>query len=283
MTPRDQPIRVAALQSRASLDVSRNVQGVREQLQELTPGDRLDMVVLPEMFMFRALGDRPIHEVSVPVNSDVDRWLSLEAARLECYLVAGLLRQDGGEVFNETVVLDRQGAPIGHYRKTHLFDAPGQTPESDHVRPGQHLLLVTADFGTLGIVVCYELRFPEVARELAAAGAEMLVVPNSWPSDGTVRADIDLQILLRSTAVMSQAFVVHSNQVGSAGALDLCGGSTLLSPRGDVIAEADGRSAAVVVGELDLLEVGRVRATRLVLRHRRPELYQPGAVIQVSG
>ncbi|WGX97041.1 carbon-nitrogen hydrolase family protein [Nocardioides sp. L-11A] len=276
--PRRRPVRVAAVQTEGGLDVERNVEGVRRQLVSLGADDGLDLVVLPEMFMFRALGERPIEEVAVPADSEVDRWLAAEARRIGAHLVAGLLRREAdGRVRNETVVLDRSGACVGRYHKTHLFDAPGNEAESRHVQAGDHLLVVDADFGTFGLVVCYELRFPEISRELAAAGAELLVVPNSWPTGGAARADEDLTLLLAATALSAQAPVVHANQVGRAGSLDLCGQTGVLSPRGCPVAVA-GPGVEIVVAELDLADVEATRRTRLVLEHRRPELYRPGAV-----
>ncbi|MFC5992978.1 carbon-nitrogen hydrolase family protein [Pseudonocardia hispaniensis] len=276
-------VTAVAVQTSTGLDVGKNIETTLAHLDRLAEGrTRPDLVCLPEMFTFRALGARPTHEVAVRRESGLLDELSARARTLGSYLVAGyLVTDENGRVHNETQVLNRDGKLVGLHRKSHLFDAPGHD-ESAHVRPGDSLTVVRTDFGTFGIVVCYELRFPEISRTLALAGAEILVVPNSWPGDGTFCGEHDLSILLAAAAVQNQAFVVHANQVGTVGDLDLAGGSCVLDPRGRVVKRA-GCGPEIVTAWLDSGLLAETRSRRLVFNHRRPSLYDVAAVQSVSG
>src|SRR5690606_36257902 len=126
--------RVAAVQTAAGDDPHENQHQATALLGSLKPGDA-DLVCLPEMFTFRDLGSRPMVSVALEANSDVDRMLRDQARRLQATITAGVLRNTGLSMRNETVVIGPDGGPIAHYWKTHLFDAPGQVPESAHVHP----------------------------------------------------------------------------------------------------------------------------------------------------
>lgn len=273
---------VTAVQFGTGEDVDANIATALRMLDGLNEdGDQHDLVCLPEMLTFRPLGTRPTAEIAVPHTHRIRDELSVRARRLGSYLVAGyVMTGDDGRQYNVVDVFDRDGIRMGEHRKTHLFDAPGHD-ESSHVVPGDALTLVDADFGRVGLIVCYELRFPEIARTLALAGAELFVVPNSWPTDGRVRAGGDLSILLAATAVQNQAYVLHCNQAGPVGGLDLAGGSCVIDPKGARISDADGGDC-VVTARIDGATMRDVRAARSVFAHRRPKLYHPDAVARLG-
>lgn len=274
--------RVTAVQFGTGTDVDANIATALRILDGLDEvGVQHDLVCLPEMLTFRPLGTRPTAEIAVAHTHRIRDELSIRARRLGSYLVAGyIMAGDDGRRYNVVDVFDRDGVRMGEHRKTHLFDAPGHD-ESSHVIPGDALTLVETDFGPVGLIVCYELRFPEVARTLAMAGAELFVVPNSWPADGRVRAGGDLSVLLAATAVQNQAYVLHCNQVGMVGGLDLAGGSCVIDPKGARIADA-GAGNCVVTARIDGATLRDVRAARSVFAHRRPELYHPAAVARLN-
>ncbi|GLW99444.1 nitrilase-related carbon-nitrogen hydrolase [Microtetraspora sp. NBRC 16547] len=275
-------INVALIQMATSLDVDANIGVALSRLDGLVAsGARPDLVCLPEMFTFRALGSRRISEVGVHAGSGLAAELAARARRLGSYLVGTWIVDEGGGVYtNRCHVFSRGGDLVGGHRKTHLFDAPGHA-ESAYVTAGDRLSVVEADFGTFGIVVCYELRFPEVARTLALAGAECLVVPNSWPRDGAGRAREELGVLLAAAAVQNQAYVVHANQTGVVADLELVGGSCVIDPSGRLVASAGERDRDLLA-RLDGTLVDEVRARRLVFAHRRPELYEPASVVRLK-
>lgn len=274
---------IAIVQFGSTLDRAANIHTVLAHLDDLvTRGARLDLVCLPEMFTVRALADIPpdaIHQYVEPADGPLERELAARARRLGAYLVAGSLLKRGsdGRVYNECAVFDRDGRVVTRYRKTHLFDAPGHS-ESDAVSAGDQLVIIETDFALVGVVVCYELRFPEVARALALAGATMLTVPNSWPVDGINLGSEQLRILLQATALLNQCYVVHANQYGNVGGLDLCGRSCVVDPKGEIVAQASD-TEQTLLAHVDLSLVDSVRKIRSTFKHRRPELYQPQGVV----
>ncbi|MFI9627413.1 carbon-nitrogen hydrolase family protein [Streptomyces sp. NPDC052042] len=276
--------RVELIQMATTQDVEANIASALARLDELADsGARPDLVCLPEMFTFRPLGSVPVTEVGIPGGHPLAAELAARARRLNSYLVGTYITEEAdGTYANTCRVFNRSGELIGSYRKTHLFDAPGHA-ESAHVTAGERLCLVEADFATFGLVICYELRFPEIARTLALAGAECLVVPNSWPMDGSGRTPEELRTLLAATAIQNQAYVVHTNQTGRVAGLDLAGGTCVLDPRGHVVADAGGNGEQTVSGALRGAHVDEARAHRHLYAHRRPELYEPSAVARLRG
>lgn len=277
-------VSVAALQFGSTLDRRINVERALKSLDDLERMDvRLDLVCMPELFTLRAfdaVGN--VDEFVEPRGGTLEPDLAKKAAALGSYLVAGSFLREGsdGHVHNESVVFARDGQVVGRYRKTHLFDAPGHR-ESHVATPGDELVIFDADFGTVGIVICYELRFPEVARQLALAGACLLAVPNSWPIDGLTMASDQLRILLQGTALQNLCFILHANQFGRVGNLDLCGRSCVVDPKGEIVVQASD-AEQVVVGRIDLDLVTEMRATRTTFSHRRAELYRPEAVRRLA-
>jgi predicted amidohydrolase len=276
-------ITVAALQFGTGLEPARNVERALASMDELRGGpEQFDLVCLPELFTFRALHTvepGQIQRYAEAPDSGLTERLAEHARALQTYLVAGstLRRSDDGQVYNESLVFDRGGCVVATYRKTHLFDAPGHA-ESDHVAPGDRLVVFDSDFGRVGVVICYELRFPEVARTLALAGANVLAVPNSWPVDGINLGAGQLRTLLRGTALQNLCYVVHANQYGHVAGLDLCGRSCVVDPKGEIVGQASDRDGHAVVARLDLSFVEEIRKVRTTFSHRRPELYTTDAV-----
>lgn len=273
-------VSVAAVQFGSTLDKDLNVERALKFLDELERRDvRLDLVCMPELFTLRAFDAvTNVDDFIEPQGGALEQHLAKKASALGSYLVAGSFLQEGSDsnVHNESVVFDRAGQVVARYRKTHLFDAPGHS-ESHVATPGDELVIFDADFGTVGIVICYELRFPEVARQLALAGACLLAVPNSWPIDGLTMASEQLRILLQGTALQNLCFIVHANQFGRVGGLDLCGRSCVVDPKGEIVLQASD-TEQVLAGRIDLDLVAEMRATRTTFSHRRPELYRPEAV-----
>ena len=277
-------ITVAAVQFGTSLDLDENVGRAIQALDGLgETTDSLDLVCMPEMFTFRALGSAISGDFALPALSDLESKLAAWAKRRRTYLVAGsfLRREQDGRVYNTSLIFDREGRPLGAYRKTHLFDAPGHS-ESTWVSAGANLATFTTDFAKVGVAICYELRFPEVARQLALAGSEIIVVPNSWPVDGTNMGNTQLTTLLKGTALQNLCYVLHCNQFGRVATLDLCGGSCVVDPTGEVVARASDREESLV-RSIDLAYVQEVRRRRTTFLHRRPELYRPEAVVELTG
>jgi predicted amidohydrolase len=176
-------------------------------------------------------------------------------------------------IYNTSVLLDRGGELVAAYRKIHLFDAdpPGGLPsrESFLYSAGDQVVTAETEFGRAGLAICYDLRFPELFRQLAVQGATILFAPAAFRFEtGTDHWDV----LVRARAIEDQAFVIAAAQWGSWGPEGrerrMFGNSLVVDPWGRVLARAP-EGVGVTLAQLDLAEVGRMREALPALRHRR--------------
>jgi predicted amidohydrolase len=179
---------------------------------------------------------------------------------------------DPSRPYNGALLIDAAGQLRAAYRKTHLYDAHN-VRESDIYTPGDTLAKsVETPWGKLGIGICYELRFPEVARQAALAGASLMVFPAAWV-DGPGKLD-HWRTLLRARAIENELFVVGCcrPQAPHVSPLTWVGHSMVVDPLGNVLAEA-GDAEELLLATVDTEDVTRARDAMPVFRHRRPELY----------
>lgn len=272
-------IAVVAAQFGTGYDKDANVRAALDMLDAIPRrASSPRLVCLPELFTVRRVErlGAAVDDYAEPVPGPLTDALGERARSLGAWIVGGsfLERAEDGRYHNTSVVLDPDGAIAGRYRKTHLFDAPGGHNESAVVTPGDELVSIKTDIGVLGVLLCYDLRFPEAARTLALDGVQILCVPNSWPIDALGQAGDQLRILLQATALQNLLYVVHANQFGVIdGDLHLCGRSSVVDPSGQVVAQAPD-AEGLVAATIDLERVERMRRTRLVFRHHRPGLYR---------
>lgn len=199
------------------------------------------------------------------------------AKRLGVWLGGSMLEPTrDGRPANAFILFDPQGHRAATYHKVHLF---GRIHEDRHISPGTRAVVADTPWGPLGMAVCYDLRFPELMRACALAGARAMLVPAAWPRARREHWDL----LLRARAVENQCFVAGVNQTGvepvedSDGEYVYGGGSAVYGPWGETVAMADENGGEqVLTVEMDLSQVDKVRASFPVLPDRRPEAYGPG-------
>ena len=250
-------LRVALVQHASGLDPDDN----RALLDELTPPDT-DLVVFPEAFA-RDFGEAG-SDVSAHAET-LDGPFATEVARVaadrDTTLVAGMFETsaDPGRPFNTLVA---RGAAAASYRKIHLYDSFGYR-ESDRLSAGPTEPVVI-DLGgfAVGLMTCYDLRFPELGRRLVDAGAEVLVVPAAWVAGP--RKVGHWRTLVQARAVENTAFVVAVGQPGPR----YSGHSMVVDPLGDVLVEAD-EGADVLVATLERECLDSARRTNPSLANRR--------------
>ena len=235
-----------------------------------------ELVVLPEKWPVLGTGEQTAAGAE-PLDGPALTWARDIARELGIDLVAGSIseRLEGGQKnANTSVHIGPDGLDRAQYRKVHMFDVQvGETTyrESDHEQPGTEAVLTqTAGGVEVGMSVCFDLRFPELYRVLAGAGARILVVPSAFTLTTTRE---HWEILLRARAIEDQAFVVAANQVGEhAPGLRSGGRSMIVDPWGVILAQAPDKET-FVIAELDLDRLAEVRRTMPVLANRRPEAY----------
>ena len=260
----------AAIQMTASSSKEENL-AKAETFVRLAAERGAAVVVLPEVFVWRG----PRAEESAQIESipgPTSERLSALARRHSVYLLAGsfLETSDEARAYNASLLIDPVGEILAHYRKIHLFDVdiPGQVrvKESDTKKPGQEVVTSRTSLGVFGLSVCYDLRFPELYRQLAQEGAEVLFVPSAFtfPTGAA-----HWEPLLRARAIENQAYVIAPNQIGknTHGFADY-GNSMIVDPWGKVIARAADKEC-FITAEIDRDYLEKVRRELPCLAHRR--------------
>jgi deaminated glutathione amidase len=187
------------------------------------------------------------------------------AAELRVMLLIGSLAialDDEYRFANRSFLISPEGQILARYDKIHMFDVDvgdGQTyRESGTYRAGEEAVLVRTGLGAIGLSICYDVRFPQLYRALAQAGAEILTIPSAFTR---VTGEAHWHVLVRARAIETGCFVVAPAQGGRHEAgRETFGHSLIVSPWGEVLAEADGDAPGFVIAELDLTEVAKARA-----------------------
>jgi len=255
-------VRAAAIQFNIRLgDIDANVAAVREAVARVAAqGCRL--AVLPEVWS-SGFAYRELNELSRRTPELVEEMGRL-SAEYGMVLVGSLPEPDGDKVCNTAYILD-QGNLAGKYRKIHLFSLMN---EDRSFTGGDHWVVADTSAGRIGVFICYDLRFPELARRLAVEGAEILVVPGEWPKP----REEHWRTLLRARAIENQLFLVAANCCGVTGKLDFFGSSLIIGPKGELLAEG-GYEPAELVADLDFSEMEKWREQITCFRDRKPECY----------
>ncbi|QIN79086.1 carbon-nitrogen hydrolase family protein [Rubrobacter marinus] len=267
-------IKAAAIQMSSTPAKAENF-GVAEDLIREAVAAGADLVALPELWSCHGL-EEAYRENTEPVPGPTTAFLGRLARELKVYVLGGsiLEGEPGSERrYNTSTFFDPSGELVARYRKIHLFDV--KAPDRDYlesrtVAPGDEIVAAKAGPATLGLSVCYDLRFPELYRLLALRGAEILAVPAAF----TLATGKDhWELLLRARAVENQAYVVAPAQWGQkADGRRTYGRSMIVDPWGTVLAQCPDRDG-FALATLDLDYLDRFRADFPALANRRPEAY----------
>jgi predicted amidohydrolase len=268
-------MRIAVLQVNSKNDKEANVQEAL-RLLELAAERGADVAVLPENVNY--LGPKEgLLRAAEEIPGPTSETFAAKARELGVWILAGSIpevSEYADHNYNTSLLFDRQGEIVARYRKIHLFDVEisgnVSAQESATVAPGEEVITADVEGHTVGLSICYDLRFPELYRELALRGAEIVFVPAAF----TLYTGKDhWTTLLRDRAIENQCFVVAAGQIGAHEPNMSCyGRSTIIDPWGTVLAQApDGVGIADAV--LDLDRVAEVRRQLPSLANRRPDVY----------
>jgi deaminated glutathione amidase len=255
---------VALMQTASVLDSAENREALGAVARVVRRDPRPDLVVFPEAFMrdFGAPGS-DVSAFAEPLDGPFVRRLTELAGRHDVTLLAGMFEASGDpdRPYNTLVVVDRAGLRAS-YRKIHLYDSFGYR-ESDRLLAGDREPVVVEIAGLpVGLMTCYDLRFPELARALVDRGAELLVVPAAWVA-GSGKVE-HWRTLLAARAIENTVFVAAAGQPGPR----YTGHSMVVAPSGEVLAEA-GDDEDVVLARVDRDLLDEVRETNPSLANRR--------------
>src|SRR5580700_9376953 len=265
---------VAAIQMTSSHVVADNLTAAGKLLREAKDAGA-DIACLPENFSFIGLRDADKLQVAEPDgDGPVQAFLSDSARQLKMWILGGtiVIRGDGAvRVANSSLLIDAAGKRVARYDKIHLFDVtiPGrdeQYRESTHVAPGRELVVADTPVGRLGLSVCYDMRFPELYRDLVSRGAEWLAMPAAFTVP-TGRAH--WETLLRARAIENLCYVVAPAQSGlHTSGRETYGDSLIVDYWGQVLSRL-AKGTGVITADIDLASQAESRARFPALDNRQ--------------
>lgn len=268
-------IKVAAIQMPIVTDKMQNVRTAGIYLEKIKD-EKPDFVILPEMFCC------PYQTQNFPVYAEEESgpvWqqLSEYAKQYGIYLISGSMPEKDaeGKVYNTSYIFDRQGKQIGKHRKVHLFDIDvtgGQTfKESDTLTAGDHDTVFDTEFGRMGVMLCFDIRFPELARMMVNDGAKAIFVPAAF---NMTTGPAHWELSFRTRALDNQIYMIGCAPMRdeSAGYISW-GHSIVTDPWGRVIDMLDEKEG-VLLTELNLDYEEQVREELPLLKSRRKDMYR---------
>ena len=266
--------KVAAIQMTSSHVVAENLASAEVLLREAKGAGAL-IACLPENFSFIGLKDEDKLQVAEPDGrGPVQAFLSETAAKLNLWILGGTIvirTNDASRVANSSLLIDADGKRVARYDKIHLFDVtiPGrneQYRESNHVLPGRDPVIADTPVGKLGLSVCYDMRFPELYRELVLQGAEWLAMPAAFTVP-TGRAH--WETLLRARAIENLCYVVAPAQSGlHTSGRETYGDSLIVDYWGQVLSRL-AKGTGVITADIDLANQAESRARFPALDNRQ--------------
>ncbi len=242
-----------------------NLERVIAQVREAA-AESPDILVMPEMwntgFELKSLADTA-DRAGIPGARTVGELAGKYKVNIVGGSVADIRERN---VYNTSYIYNRKGEEVASYSKVHLF---GLMEEGGYLTPGSSRVEFTLDNIKCGIIICYDLRFPELSRALALDGIKILFVPAQWPQP-RMHA---WRTLLQARAIENQLFVVGVNCVGKEGTAEFFGHSMIVSPTGEVIAEGSAEEE-IIYADIDVDEVDRTRKYMNCFSDRVPEVYR---------
>ncbi|WP_027621288.1 carbon-nitrogen hydrolase family protein [Acetivibrio clariflavus] len=235
-----------------------------------------DVVALPEMFNC-PYDNSKFHSYAEDLeNGETIQAIRKAAKDLNICVIAGSIpERSEGKVYNTCVVIDSKGNIIGRHRKVHLFDVniPGKIVfrESDTLYPGKDITVVDPGICKIGIAICYDVRFPEMFRLMALMGAQIVVIPANF---NMTTGPLHWELLMRARAVDNQIFIAAVSSARDEKAHYVAYGNSMVAdPFGNVLGRLEAEEDILLV-DLDLSEINRIRNELPLLEHRREDIYE---------
>jgi predicted amidohydrolase len=224
----------------------------------------VDLVIFPELFVSGYNADHAIRSLAEPAGGPTAAAVAAIAAGSQVSVLYGYPEREGRRIYNSAQLIDGSGRSIANYRKTHLY---GRW-ERRVFTPGEALVTARVAGLRIGILICYDVEFPEAVRALALAGAELVAVPTALVQP----FDVVARTLVPARAMENQLYVAYAGLCGSEGELGYCGLSCIVGPDGRDLARA-GRRPGLFCAAIDSAAIAASRRLNPYLRDRRPGLY----------
>jgi len=244
-------------------DVAKALDLVRSQA-EVAAFRGASLVVFPEMFLTGYAIGEAVFAMAEPSEGPSAAAVAAISRKTGVAILYGYPERKGDRIFNSALLIHPVQGAIANYRKTHLYG----TEEKRLFVPGDDLVTADLDGLKVGILICYDVEFPEAVRALALAGAELIAVPTALIEP----FDIVSRMLVPARAFENQVYVAYAGMCGREGDLGYCGLSCIVGPDGRDLARADIRPA-LLMADIDPAAISRGRQTNPYLSDRRDKLY----------
>jgi predicted amidohydrolase len=236
-------------------------------LIEKASKDKPDIICLPEMWNVGFFPKEKLTELSDNNGETTKKLLSSLAKKYDVNIIGGsVANRKEDKIYNTAFVFNRLGECIAEYDKIHGFSPSG---EHEYFVGGSKLCTFEIDGIRSGIIICYDIRFGELARSLALTNIDLLFIPAAWPHPRLHH----WKTLAMARAIENQMFVAAINGCGKSDSLSFCGNSMIIDPWGEVLNCGD-ESQCIVTGEMDFSVVENIRNNINVFKDRKPEIYK---------
>lgn len=222
-----------------------------------------DLIVLPEMW-YSGYDFKNLEQTADRTNIIIKEFKSI-ARNSGAIIISSMVEKDGKNYFNTAFTVDSSKGVIGKYRKIHLFPPLN---ENRYFKRGNSSEVINTASGKIGVILCFDIRFPELTRFLALKNAEIIAVPAQWPKARVAH----WRTLLQARAIENQLFVIGAACCGRQGKIILSGHSMIVDPNGKILAEA-GKKKETIMAKIDLNAVEETRAKIPCFPYRVPEAY----------
>ncbi|MFQ5871324.1 MAG: carbon-nitrogen hydrolase family protein [Candidatus Geothermarchaeales archaeon] len=272
----DRKLIVSAVQMECLVkDKERNLAKALGFLEEFRNKVDVDIVCFPELFTtgynLDMIGN-DFHDLAETIPGKTTSIMSQKAMECNVAILGTIVEKDErGNLYDTTFVIDETAGLIGKYRKSHLH--PSEYP---YFESGNELAVFELARVRIGVAICFEHAFPQIFTTLALLGAKIVFIPSAVP----MGYEYLVNLRTRARAQDNQLFVVAVNRVGQEGDVKYCGSSKVVDPRGDIVAEAPPNKEEVLIAELDLGLIQKEREQEPVLTCLRPELYPHGSRVR---
>ncbi|MDE1830027.1 MAG: carbon-nitrogen hydrolase family protein [Thaumarchaeota archaeon] len=262
--------KIAVVQMRAGSEKEKNLSKILNYIKQAAKRDA-KLCAFPEFMMFYTPSNQSAAELASLAEKISGEFVTLisKTAKENSIQVVGTLYEKSphaNRVYDTSFLIDKNGKIVSKYRKIHLYDALG-FKESSKLYPGSSVARpVNSAVGKIGMMMCYDLRFPEMSRMLASSGSEILIVPSAWVK-GKMKEEHWITIN-KTRAIENGCYVVAPDQVGNI----YCGRSMIVDPFGKVLLDMKKREGIGIV-DISLNQVKEVRKKLPLLRNRRTDIY----------
>lgn len=230
-------------------------------------GEGVKIAVLPEICDV-GYDPKQIHKLATSFPNNATEGFANIACENSMILLVGMAEKRGDNFFNTSVLFDSNGKIVAQYDKSHLCPiAPFNEPAI--FKPGSEFITKKVEGVTLGLSICYDIRFPEIYRKLMSMGAQVVLHPTAFPKIRTAQFEMYASV----RAMENQFFFAAANGCGNPAGIELGGNSIIAGPTGEILARAPTNTEAAITAEIDLSDIEKIRREFPVISQRRPEIY----------